>query len=212
MRHPGMACPACRAAGRSGSYFHGIAMTSNEQIVLTRDTDATQIPSGIPHRLTAGTTVRLMQALGGSYTVMTDVGYMVRIDAKDADALGKTSSAAETEEPKEFSEKLVWDVLRTVYDPEIPVNVVDLGLIYACQITPVEGGNKIDIKMTMTAPGCGMADVLKADIQRQLSALPTVKELNVEVVFEPPWNPAKMSEGARLQLGLDLESAPFPMY
>ncbi|HZU33590.1 MAG TPA: putative Fe-S cluster assembly protein SufT [Candidatus Angelobacter sp.] len=187
-------------------------MTSNEQIVLTRDTDATQIPSGIPHRLTAGTTVRLMQALGGSYTVMTDVGYMVRIDAKDADALGKTSSAAETEEPKEFSEKLVWDVLRTVYDPEIPVNVVDLGLIYACQITPVEGGNKIDIKMTMTAPGCGMADVLKADIQRQLSALPTVKELNVEVVFEPPWNPAKMSEGARLQLGLDLESAPFPMY
>jgi probable FeS assembly SUF system protein SufT len=187
-------------------------MTSNEQIVLTRDTDATQIPSGIPHRLTAGTTVRLMQALGGSYTVMTDVGYMVRIDAKDADALGKTPSAAEVEELKEFSESLVWDVLRTVYDPEIPVNVVDLGLIYACQISSVDDGNKIDIKMTMTAPGCGMADVLKADIQRQLSALPTVKELNVEVVFEPPWNPAKMSEGARLQLGLDLESTPFPIY
>lgn len=187
-------------------------MTSNEQIVLTRDTDTTQIPSGIPHRLTAGTTVRLMQALGGSYTVITDVGYMVRIDAKDADALGKTPTAAEVEEPKEFSENLVWDVLRTVYDPEIPVNVVDLGLIYICQISPVDDGNKIDIKMTMTAPGCGMADVLKADIQRQLLALPTVKELNVEVVFEPPWTPAKMSEGARLQLGLDLESTPFPMY
>src|SRR5579884_3687477 len=193
MRHPGMACPACRAAGRSGSYFHGIAMTSNEQIVLTRDTDATQIPSGIPHRLTAGTTVRLMQALGGSYTVMTDFGYMVRIDAKDADSLGLTPAAATAESPAEFSEKLVWDQLRTVYDPEIPVNVVDLGLIYACDISPFSEGNKIDIKMTMTAPGCGMSDVLKADIQRKLSSLPSVKEVNVEVVFEPPWHPGKMT-------------------
>jgi metal-sulfur cluster biosynthetic enzyme len=106
----------------------------------------------------------------------------------------------------------VWDQLRTVYDPEIPVNVVDLGLIYACQITPVPEGNKIDINMTMTAPGCGMADVLKADIQRRLLGLPTVKELNVEVVFEPPWNPGRMTEAARLQLGLDLETTPFPMY
>jgi probable FeS assembly SUF system protein SufT len=187
-------------------------MVSNEQIVLTRDTDATQIPSGIPHRLTAGSTVRLMQALGGSYTVMSDMGYMVRVDAKDADALGKTPTAAEAEAPQEFSEKLVWDQLRTVYDPEIPVNVVDLGLIYACHIAPVEEGNKVDIKMTMTAPGCGMADVLKADIQRKISGLPSVKESSVEVVFEPPWNPSKMSEAARLQLGLDLESSPFPMH
>jgi probable FeS assembly SUF system protein SufT len=188
-------------------------MASNEQIVLTRDVDATQIPSGIPHPLSAGTRVRLMQALGGSYTVMTDVGYMVRVDAKDADALGLApSSEAATGAPAEFSEDLVWDQLRTVYDPEIPVNVVDLGLIYSCQISPVAEGNRIDIRMTMTAPGCGMSDVLKADIQRKLSGLPTVKELNVDVVFDPPWHPGRMTEGARLQLGLDLESTPFPMY
>jgi len=190
-------------------------MAGNEQIVLAREVDATQIPSGIPHKLPAGTRARLMQALGGSYTLMTEIGYMVRIDAKDADALGLTpaaSPAAAAEAPAEFSESLVWDQLRTVYDPEIPVNVVDLGLIYACQISPVAEGNRIDIKMTMTAPGCGMSDVLKADIQRKLSNLPTVKELNVDVVFDPPWHPGKMSEGARLQLGLDLESTPFPMY
>ena len=189
-------------------------MISNEQIALTRDIDTTQIPSGIPHRLAAGTKVRLMQALGGSYTVMSDMGYMVRVDAKDADAIGITpaASAAVADVPQEFSEKLVWDQLRTVYDPEIPVNVVDLGLIYECQIAPVAEGTKLDIKMTMTAPGCGMADVLKADIQRKLSGLPTVKELNVEVVFEPPWHPGKMSEAAKLQLGLDLESSPFPMH
>jgi probable FeS assembly SUF system protein SufT len=186
-------------------------MAPNEQIVLTRDADATQIPSGIPHRLSAGATVRLMQALGGSYTVMTDIGYMVRIDARDADALGLAPAASAADAPQEFSEKLIWDKLKTVYDPEIPVNVVDLGLIYACQIAPVAEGNKIDIKMTMTAPGCGMADVLKADIQRKLSDLPSVKELNVEVVFDPPWNPGRMSEAARLQLGLDVESSPFPM-
>lgn len=187
-------------------------MASNEQIEVLRDVDATQIPSGIPYRLVAGTKARLMQALGGSYTVMTDMGYMVRVDAKDADALGLTPSSAATDAPQEFSEKLVWDKLRTVYDPEIPVNVVDLGLIYDCHIAPIAEGNKIDIKMTMTAPGCGMADVLKSDIQRKISDLPTVKELNVEVVFEPPWNPTKMSEAARLQLGLDLETSPFPMH
>ncbi|HEU4416775.1 MAG TPA: putative Fe-S cluster assembly protein SufT [Candidatus Angelobacter sp.] len=188
-------------------------MAANQQIAVVRDVEATQIPSGIPHRLAAGTSVRLMQALGGSYTVMTDMGYMVRVDAKDADALGMTPTAAnDSAAPMEFSEKLVWDNLRMVYDPEIPVNVVDLGLIYACQITPVDDGNKIDIKMTMTAPGCGMADVLKADVQRRISSLPGVKELNVEVVFEPPWHPGRMSEGARLQLGLDVESSQFPMY
>jgi probable FeS assembly SUF system protein SufT len=188
-------------------------MAPGEQIVLAREVDGTQIPSGIPQRLTAGTQVRIMQSLGGSYTVMTDVGYMVRIDAKDADALGLTVAPGEVAEtPAEFSEALVWDQLRTVYDPEIPVNVVDLGLIYACQISPVAEGNKIDIKMTMTAPGCGMADVLKADIQRKLSGLPTIKELNLEVVFDPPWNPGRMTEGARLQLGLDVESSQFPVY
>jgi probable FeS assembly SUF system protein SufT len=187
-------------------------MASKEQLELARELEVTQIPSGIPHKLAAGTKVRLMQSLGGSYTVMTDFGYMVRVDSKDADALGLTPADAPAESPAEFSEKLVWDQLRTVYDPEIPVNVVDLGLIYECNISPVPEGNKIDIKMTMTAPGCGMSDVLKADIQRKLSSVSSVKEVNVEVVFDPPWHPGKMTEGARLQLGLDLESMPSSIY
>jgi probable FeS assembly SUF system protein SufT len=137
---------------------------------------------------------------------------MVRIDARDADVLGLSTEAQPDAATQEFSDKLVWDLLRTVYDPEIPVNVVDLGLIYDCQITPVEEGNQINIKMTMTAPGCGMADVLKNDIQRRMAGLPTVKGVNVEVVFEPPWNPTRMSEGARLQLGLDLDPQSFPLY
>jgi len=162
--------------------------------------------------LPAGGKVRITQALGGSYTVLTEAGYMVRIDAKDVDALGLAPAALQEAAPQEFSEELVWDLLRTVYDPEIPVNVVDLGLIYECKISPFEDGNRIDIKMTMTAPGCGMADVLKADIQRRLAALPKVKGLQVDVVFDPPWHPARMSEAARLQLGLDLDSAAFPVY
>jgi probable FeS assembly SUF system protein SufT len=162
--------------------------------------------------LREGSKVRLLQALGGSYTVMTEEGYMVRVDAKDADVLGLAPASSSETAPAEFSEKLVWDLLRTVYDPEIPVNVVDLGLIYECNITPVEGGNRIDIKMTMTAPGCGMADVLKNDIQRRVGSLPTVQQLEVDVVFDPPWHPGRMSEAARLQLGLDLDSAPFHMY
>ena len=188
-------------------------MKPGESTNTTRDALATQIPSGIPHPVPAGTRVRLTQALGGSYTVMTDYGYMLRFDAKDADALGISAEEAAEATPSEFSEQLVWDRLRTVYDPEIPVNVVELGLIYDCQITPAEdNGHQIDIKMTMTAPGCGMADVLRADIQRQLAALPTVKNVNVEVVFDPPWHPGRMSEGARLQLGLDLDASPFQMY
>lgn len=190
-------------------------MRFGETLILTRDCAATQIPSGVPHPLAAGSKVRLTQALGGSYTVMTEEGFMLRIGPKDADALGISASdavAVAENAPAEFSENLVWEQLKTVYDPEIPVNVVDLGLIYECKIEPVEDGNQIDIKMTMTAPGCGMADVLKTDIQRKLAGLPTVKGLRVEVVFDPPWHPARMSEAARLQLGLDLDSASFPVY
>lgn len=198
-------------------------MRYSEILTLTRAVEATQIPAGVPHPLAAGSKVRLTQALGGSYTVMTEQGYMVLVDAKDADALGLASASPTAgppgtpavgvgAAPQEFSEKLVWDQLKTVYDPEIPVNVVDLGLIYECKIAPADGGNQIDIKMTMTAPGCGMADVLKADIQRRLAGLPTVKQLHVDVVFDPPWHPGRMSEAARLQLGLDLDSAAFPVY
>lgn len=188
-------------------------MRAGEILTLARDCAATEIPSGVPHVLQSGAKVRITQSLGGSYTVLTEMGYMVRIDAKDADALGlEPATALDETSPGEFSEKLVWDLLRTVYDPEIPVNVVDLGLIYECTISPADGGNNIAIKMTMTAPGCGMADVLKTDIHRRLSALPTVKNIEVEVVFDPPWHPAKMTEAARLQLGLDLDSSVFSTY
>src|SRR5437660_10907907 len=145
---------------------------------------------------------------------------MYRIDAKDTDALG-LSNAATAQAPAvqegTFSDQMVWDQLKTVYDPEIPVNIVDLGLVYSCQITPAEpGGHKIEIKMAMTAPGCGMGDVLRADIERKLSQLPDVREVHAEIVFDPPWNPGRMSDAAKLQLGLDLDSAspnsPFPLY
>src|SRR5262249_52532118 len=177
-------------------------MRYSEILTLTRAIEATQIPSGVPHPLPAGSKVRLTQALGGSYTVMNEQGYMLRIGPKDADALGIEASAVAPEHaaPAEFSEQLEWEQLKTVDDPGIPVNVVDLGLIYECNIVPVEDGVQIGIKMTMTAPGCGMSDVLKADIQRKLAALPSVKGLNVEVVFDPPWNPSRMSEAARLKL------------
>jgi probable FeS assembly SUF system protein SufT len=105
-----------------------------------------------------------------------------------------------------FSEQLVWDQLKTVYDPEIPVNIVDLGLVYSCVIAPLEyGGNMVHIKMSMTAPGCGMGNVLKADVDSKLSRLPGVKEVHVEVVFDPAWHPGLMSDAAKLQLGFDLD-------
>jgi probable FeS assembly SUF system protein SufT len=184
-------------------------------IALTRDCEATEIPYGGTQLLPAGTKVRIMQSLGGSYTVATEQGAMVRIEAKNADALGLTPEPKAAEAaPAQFSEKLVWDQLKTVFDPEIPVNIVDLGLVYSCQITPVEaGGHKIEIKMAMTAPGCGMGDVLRADIERKLSQLPEVKEVHAQIVFDPPWNPGRMSDAAKLQLGLDLDSnSSFPMY
>src|SRR5690348_2772957 len=184
-------------------------------IELTRDVEATEIPYGGVQTLPAGTKVRIMQSLGGSYTVATEQGSMMRIEAKNADALGLAQQPKEAQAaPAHFSEKLVWDQLKTVYDPEIPVNIVDLGLIYSCQITPAEtGGHKIEIKMSMTAPGCGMGDVLRADIERKLSQLPEVKEVHAQIVFDPPWNPSRMSDAAKLQLGLDLDTnSAFPLY
>ena len=185
-------------------------MNLREPITLSRACEAIEIPSGIRNTIPAGATVRIMQSLGTSYTVATDRGYMFRIDAKDADALG-TSQPATTEsssagEQGTFSEQLVKDELRTVFDPEIPINVLDLGLIYSCAITPLqEGGQRLDLKMSMTAPGCGMGNVLKADVENKLSRLPEVKEVHVEIVFDPPWHPGLMSEAAKLQLGFDLD-------
>jgi probable FeS assembly SUF system protein SufT len=182
----------------------------NEPKILSRACEVLEIPSGIPHLLPMGTVVRISQALGDSYTVTSAQGKMYRVEGKDADALGfavNQSAAAQ----QGFSEDAVWAELRTVFDPEIPVNIVDLGLIYACVITPLqELGNRIDIKMTLTAPGCGMADVLKADVERKLSRLPGVEQVSVEVVFDPPWDSSRISEAAKLQLGLDLDFDPTP--
>jgi probable FeS assembly SUF system protein SufT len=182
-------------------------LDSNSKITLSRDCEAAQVPYGTVQTLPAGTPVRIMQTLGGNYTVVTEQGFMMRIDSRNADALGLTPQAQPCDGSPEFSEKLVWEQLKTVYDPEIPVNVVDLGLIYSCQIAPVEGGHKIDINMSMTAPGCGMGDVLKADIERKLAQLPDVKEVHAKIVFDPPWHPGLMTDAAKLQLGLDLDSS-----
>jgi probable FeS assembly SUF system protein SufT len=170
-------------------------------VELARDCPATEIPSGYVHTLTAGTPVIITQQLGGSYTVTVGYGQLMRIDAKDADALGFASAPSAA--PTEFSEQLVWDQLRTVYDPEIPVNIVDLGLVYSCEITETDGAHEIHIAMTLTAPGCGMSEVLKADVERKLAGIPTVRQVKVDVVFDPPWSMQRMSEATRMQLGLD---------
>jgi probable FeS assembly SUF system protein SufT len=179
-----------------------------ELIELKRACDAIEIPSGIHRVLPANSRVRISQFLGSGYTVVSDMGCMFRIDSKDADALGQTPPAAFEKAPAatSFSEQMVWDQLKTVYDPEIPVNIVDLGLIYSCEIKAHEqGGKRIDVKMSMTAPGCGMGNVLKADVESKLAQLPEVKAVDVQVVFDPPWNPGLMSEAAKLQLGFDLD-------
>lgn len=188
-------------------------MEMREPITVTRDCEVIEIPSGVKRTLAAGATVKMMQSLGGSYTVTDDRGQMLRVDAADADALGfepvaddKTAATATT-----LSEQAVWDQLRTIYDPEIPVNIADLGLIYSCVIVPLDsGGNRIDVKMSITAPGCGMGNVLKTDVETKLAHLPDVKEVQVEIVFDPPWNPGMMSEAAKLQLGLDADYMPSP--
>jgi probable FeS assembly SUF system protein SufT len=177
-----------------------------EQTELKRETEAIEIPSGIRRVLPALTRVRIQQFLGSGYTVITEGGGMCRIDAKDADALGFALPAVEEKSTGVFSEQLVWDQLKTVFDPEIPVNIVDLGLIYTCDILPAEeGGKRIGVKMSMTAPGCGMGNVLKADVETKLRRLPEVKDVQVEVVFDPPWHAGLMSEAAKLQLGFDLD-------
>ena len=184
-------------------------MNASEPITLSRACEVIEIPSGTRDTLPAGAVVRIMQSLGSGYTVATDRGYMYRVDTKDTDALGLSNAATAQAPPvheENFSDQMVWDQLKTVYDPEIPVNIVDLGLVYSCVIVPMEqGGKSVHIKMSMTAPGCGMGNVLKGDVKTKLARLPSVKEVHVEVVFDPPWHPGLMSDAAKLQLGFDLD-------
>lgn len=182
-------------------------MANFELIHLLRDVEAIEVPSGQPLQLEKGMQIRIMQSLGGSYTITTDWGGMARISDRDADALGKESSPPPGTAPGDADKStsdLVWDQLRTCYDPEIPVNIVDLGLIYACEVKPgaEEGSSKVDVTMTLTAPGCGMGDVLRADVLRKVLSVPTIKEADVQLVIDPPWDQSLMSEAARLQLGL----------
>ena len=174
-------------------------------IDLTRDCEATLIPGGQKMTLSQGDSVVLTQALGGSFTVRTESGYLARIDAQDADALGFESDPAD--EKPEGAEPLdlqrVIDTLKTVFDPEIPVNVVDLGLVYVCEVHPLaDGGQRVEIKMSMTAPGCGMGDVLKGDARAKVEALDGVTDVDIEIVWDPPWDASRMSEAAQLQLGM----------
>lgn len=182
-------------------------MPSDQAIKLSRDCEAILVPSGERLRLQAGSQVWLTQSLGGSYTVMTDRGDMARIAGENADALGlesKAGRASAAVEQADDIEKLVWDQLKTCFDPEIPVNIVDLGLIYRCSVVSLpEGGSRAEIQFTLTAQGCGMGEVLKKDIQGRILSVPGIKEVKVDLVWDPPWDQSKMSKEAKLQLGME---------
>ncbi len=178
-------------------------------IELSRDTDAIMVPAGIGFILKEGTTVTMMQALGNGYTVLF-AGNLAKIDSKDADALGEEPIDVFANLPKDASlEDRVWTIMRNCYDPEIPVNIVELGLIYRCDVIPSKDPDKeldglcdVDIDMTLTTPGCGMGPVLATEIREWTLALPDVAECTVNIVFDPPWGYDNMSEVARLELGL----------
>jgi probable FeS assembly SUF system protein SufT len=180
-------------------------MNDNREIELLRDCDAIQIPSGNPIILPKGMKVIVTQSLGGTYTIATPGG-LARVEMKNAGALG-VDPDARAPEPKvavgESFEASVWAQLKTVFDPEIPVNVVDLGLVYDCKITDKDGGGKaVLVRMTLTAPGCGMGPAIAADARSRLLAIEGVDEAEVELVWDPPWNQSMISEEGRMKLGL----------
>jgi len=178
-------------------------MNSKSEIKLTRDCDAIQIPSGHPLVLPAGMEIVITQSLGGTYTVATPGG-LARIELKDADALGLDPNApVEKIKIEGPTENAVWEQLKTVFDPEIPVNVVDLGLIYDCQVTKSDtGATSVLVKMTLTAPGCGMGPTIAADARGKILSLEGVDEAQVDLVWDPPWNQAMISEAGKMKLGI----------
>ena len=177
----------------------------SKSVALRRDCLATTVPQGERVSLSAGGLVTLVQSLGGSFTVRTEMGTLLRIDGADCDALGLEAPERRGQilSGGPFNMDKVTEALHTVYDPEIPVSIVELGLLYRCDEVIDAGGKRhIQIDMSMTAPGCGMGDVLRADAGRAVAALPGVDEVDVTLVWEPPWSVDRMSEEARLQLGL----------
>ncbi len=178
---------------------------TNEPFSLSRDVRAVIIPAGEELQLRAGTNGFITQSLGGSFTVYIE-GNLFRIAGADADALGK-EPVPPPEIPENATDKdieaVIWQQLKTCYDPEIPVNIVDLGLIYRLDVVPGKDGQRsVSIDMTLTAPGCGMGEILVQDAQEKIVVIPTIADVRVELVFDPPWNQSMMSDEARLQTGL----------
>ena len=178
---------------------------TNEPFTLSRDVSAIIIPIGEHVTLREGTAGFITQALGGSFTVYVE-GNLFRVAGADADALGK-EPVPPPQIPENATdadiEAVIWEQLKTCYDPEIPVDIVNLGLVYRCELTPLGNGERsVSVDMTLTAPGCGMGDVLVEDAREKIAIIPTVSDVRVELVFDPPWNVGMMSEEARLQTGL----------
>jgi probable FeS assembly SUF system protein SufT len=175
--------------------------------ILSREVAATQIPSGSPITLAAGTKVHITQTLGGSFTVIIDFG-LARIDGRDADALGETvADAAAHPAPGAGGvpdPEAIWTQLKKVYDPEIPVNIVDLGLVYSMEVdqAPDDGGYRVTVTMTLTAPGCGMGPAIAEDARSKVVLVPGVSSADVRLVWEPPWNQSMISEEGKMRLGL----------
>ena len=176
----------------------------NEPVTIQRDVEAVIVPAGVSVTLRAGKIGFITQAMGGSFTVYIE-GNLFRIAGKNADAIGK-EPVLPMELPPDATDddvkQLAWDQMRTCFDPEIPVNIVDLGLVYECEIASDNNERIVQIKMTLTAPGCGMGEVLVADVKEKVEMVPTIKRADVELVFDPPWNQSMMSEIARLQTGM----------
>ena len=175
--------------------------TNPESTRLLRDVDAYMVPSGDEVKLLAGNLVKITQSLGGNYTVIMN-GNMVQIRAENADALGIEVKEQEKAEPSGDIEKQIWDQLKTCYDPEIPVDIVELGLIYDLSMEDGKTGKKVNIKMTLTAPGCGMGPVIADEVDRKVNGLDGVEDVSVELVWEPMWTRDMMSEAAQLELGM----------
>lgn len=177
-----------------------------QEILLSREVEAIQIPSGDTVSLPAGTPVYITQRLGGTYTVATSFG-LARISAKDADALGIDSSQEKpakttARQPDTPLEEQVWEQLKSVYDPEIPVDIVNLGLVYDCRITSEDSHTVVQVKMTLTAPGCGMGPVIAADAQARILTIDGIDDARVELVWDPPWNQEMISEEGKMKLGM----------
>lgn len=179
--------------------------SENEPFVVSREVRAVIVPAGVEVNLKPGQAGYITQALGGSFTVYME-GNLFRIAGEDADAIGK-EPVSPPELPPNATEddvrELAWSQMRTCYDPEIPINIVDLGLVYDCSVTANEDGSRtVEVKLTLTAPGCGMGDILVDDVRDKIERIPTVHEARVELTFDPPWNQSMMSEAARLQTGM----------